>query len=215
MKNKAIGILIIGIVGAVAILFMNGFGNSSKAVAIVNGEKISSKEYEEFKNKVVNRQRIDITAFDEDTKKQFESSMLDGLISQKVLDQSIKNANITIEDSEVETKFTEVKTQIGGEEQFKSLLVSENLSEKDLKNQIKQGMMQEKYFAQNIDLSTIVVTDEEVKTAFEEFSKGQEIGTFDENKENLKNYLLEQKKQDLIVNFVDSLRKSATVEILI
>jgi hypothetical protein len=215
MKNKAIGILIIGIVGAVAILFMNGFGNSSKAVAIVNGEKISSKEYEEFKNKVVNRQGIDITAFDEDTKKQFESSMLDGLISQKVLDQSIKNANITIEDSEVETKFTEVKTQIGGEEQFKSLLVSENLSEKDLKNQIKQGMMQEKYFAQNIDLSTIVVTDEEVKTAFEEFSKGQEIGTFDENKENLKNYLLEQKKQDLIVNFVDSLRKSATVEILI
>jgi hypothetical protein len=166
MKNKAIGILIIGIVGAVAILFMNGFGNSSKAVAIVNGEKISSKEYEEFKNKVVNRQGIDITAFDEDTKKQFESSMLDGLISQKVLDQSIKNANITIEDSEVETKFTEVKTQIGGEEQFKSLLVSENLSEKDLKNQIKQGMMQEKYFAQNIDLSTIVVTDEEVKTAF-------------------------------------------------
>lgn len=215
MKKIAIGILLIGILCAGAIFFMNSSRDTSKTVAIVNGEKIKTTEFEETKKRIIDQNGIDSSTWDEEAKKQFEVSMLDALISQKLLEQAIAKDNIKVEDSELEARFSDIKTRIGTEEEYKSFLTAENFTEQEFKDKIREALEQEKYFEQKIDFSTIAVTDEEVKTAFEQISQGQEIGTLEENAENLKKYVFDQKKQELIVNFIKTLEESAKIEKLI
>lgn len=213
MKKIAIGILALGVLGAIAVFFLNDADR--KSVAKVNGESIPQGEFTKFESQILAQQGVDTTTLDEESKKQIQTMVLDMLISQRLLTQGAKKANLEVTNEEVEAQFAAVKSQFPDEAAFQEILKTEELTEKEVKEQIEKDLLIQKYLDQELNLASIEVTDQEIAEAYKVVSATQEIGTLEEVKENIKEYVSGQKQQQLIAEFVQKLRTEAEVEILI
>ncbi|MBI2252515.1 MAG: peptidylprolyl isomerase [Armatimonadetes bacterium] len=89
-------------------------GGCSKPIAIINGEKITQKE------------------FHKELEKRFGKQMIEDIILEKLIFQSAKKENIKVSPKEIEEKINEMKNN----PQFEMLLKMQNLTLKDIENRI-------------------------------------------------------------------------------
>lgn len=192
-------------------------GNSGEAVATVNGEEISSSEFESLKSQVIQEQELDAENLDEQTEEQIETQVIDSLVSQVLLQQIIDQSDISVEDSEVDTQIqTIVSSQFGGDQEaFQTALTETGMNEADLQSQIKQELKRQAYFEQELDFSSISATQEEIQATYDQVSANQDVPSLEEVSDQVENMVLQQKQQQLIEAHVEELRAEAEVEILI
>lgn len=118
---------------------------ATESVATVDGEKITQEELNNA------------------TLKQYGPTVLDTLISNKVIELEAEKEGITVSDEEIQEEIDQLIEMYGGEEAFEQVIASNNIDEAGLEEDIETYELTSKLMALTID-----ITDEEITTYYEE-----------------------------------------------
>ena len=126
-------------------------------VATVNGDKIYLEDYQLRLNQkmamlpkgVINQP---------DYIKRFEEEVLDGMITEKIMDLRAKELNISISAAELEDKIKEIKKDYG--KKFSNLLAQENIKYEQWKEDLQKEMLLQKLIAMDVNANIKVSEDE-------------------------------------------------------
>lgn len=119
--------------------------SDSEAVATVNGEKITAEE------------------FDTKLKQQYGSEILDLLVTNKIIELEAKDMDISITEEEIDEEYKEYADMYGGEDSLLEVLSSYKMGSEDVKKDIETYLLTVKVME-----DYVAITDEDVKTYFEE-----------------------------------------------
>ena len=144
---------IVGIVlGAVLVFILVDFFfqylNNGYSIAVVEGMRIPRREF-------VNR-----------LEKSYGQSVAQQLIDEKIIKIEAEKANVEVTEEEIQEQLDEIIESIGGEESYQAALLSNNITEEELKDQIKLDIMLRKLIEPTLDY-----TDEDVKAFFEQYAE--------------------------------------------
>lgn len=216
-KNKkllaAIGIAIVLLAGAGFYVYtMNTTGGT---VAVVNGKKISQKEFDEsvlLIEQNATAQGIDLT--EETAKKEVRDQALEVLINNALLITAATDAGFEATDAAIQEKYDELATQLGGAETLAVRMAEVGLTEKKLRANIAERILSDLYIESVTTIEELSVSDEEVK----EFIKGINLGDaklppLEEIRPQIEQQILSQKRQQIVTDLLTKLRAEGEVEI--
>jgi len=185
MSLLTISLLILGL------LLLGMSEKEEPIVAKVNGTAISESRY-----------------FAE-LSKQHGEQILDQLVVETLIKQEADKKKITVTQDEINDELTKMKAQMGTPEMFEQFLAQYQMTEEQLKERIKQNVLLDKMFKDELQ-----VTEEEMRAFFEEnkASFGQPAPTYEQVKAQIKEVILENKKQYRIPAWIEEARKTAKIE---
>jgi len=146
-KNAKLVVWLVGAVVIAAIIVVGMITSTAKneAVATVDGSKITKEElYDEL-----------VASYGTDT--------LNTMITNKMIELEAKKQNVTVSDEDIQKELDVLIEQYGDEETLKGQLEASGSSMDDLKDDIVQYLQTKKLIEPSIK-----ITDEEIKTYFEE-----------------------------------------------
>ncbi len=216
-----LAILVIGLVVYGAVTLMNKDAENTEAiadgeaVATVNGVEITRAEYNAGVAAAIENFRAQGVDVDDATNKtQIEAQTLEDLINNEVVDQAVAASGITATAAEIEEQFQAVKTQTGDD--FANQLAAANLTEADLRENIRTQLTLQKFLTANVDVSSITATDAEIEALYQQaVDAGQEVPPLEEVREQVSLQIVQTKQQQAINAFVQTLRSAADVVTLI
>lgn len=141
---KKVIYLAIGIIAASAIFLLAGF-NKGEAVATVNGTAIEKD------------------ALYEQMVKTSGAEALEGMISDEIIRQEAKKADITVAQDEIDAEMAVYEENYGGAEGLASAIETSGMTMEDLENEMETYLKIEKLIGPDIE-----ITDEAIQTYFEE-----------------------------------------------
>jgi peptidyl-prolyl cis-trans isomerase C len=132
--------------------------------ASVNGKVITQAELE---REILNlSHKYSIQMKDSTIPDDIESKALDNLITRHLLYEASQKAQIKIEDSEVNENLQQAISRFPNKEAFDSVLKRENVTEDELKSEIRYGLAIQTYVEDKY-VSKTSVSDEEIKTYYD------------------------------------------------
>jgi hypothetical protein len=133
---------------------------------------------------------------------------LQSLIDQKLIQQEAKRQKVTVPDSQVNAEEGTIKQQLGSEGEFAAALQRANLSEPQLRQQIRTRDL-----AQTMGAKGLTVGDDEAQTYFDQNKAQFGPQTFDQVKDQIKVQLLQSKQNEAIQTWIAGLRQRAKISI--
>lgn len=121
--------------------------NNDYSIAVVDGVRITKNEY--------HKKLEDL----------YGQSVAKQLIDEEIIKQEAVKAGVEATDEEIQERLDEIISSIGGQESYEAALVANNLTEQDLKNQIKLDIVTKEILEPSIDYS-----EEDVKAFFDQYS---------------------------------------------
>jgi len=143
MKNKKVLIPILAVILIALIVGAVYLTQRSEAVATIDDEKITQEDLNDELNK------------------QYGSTVLSAMITNKVVDLEADKAKVKVTDKDVKEELEKVYAQYGGEDTFNSLLAQNGLTLDTYKENIVQNLKVTKILEPSIE-----ITDDEIKTYF-------------------------------------------------
>lgn len=134
-----------------------------KVLVRVNGEKITKKEFL-LKMESMERIRVNPVPFDNlssSAQHDFKMEVLEKIIEEKLLEQKSGQDNIAIDQIIVDARLNEMKKSLAGT--LDTILEKSGKNEKDLRNDIRKGMLIEKWMDRNL-----VIDDAEIQQEYEQ-----------------------------------------------
>ncbi|MEX1027416.1 MAG: SurA N-terminal domain-containing protein [Candidatus Paceibacterota bacterium] len=196
--------------------FSETAGDIPNVVAVVNGVEISRENFEAQQAQVAATQGFDPTAIDAETEATLRSQVLDSLIAQELLSQTVASANIEVPESQVETQLQTVASQFGSTDEFDAALEAEGLTEASLREQVASEIAIQIYLEEELSLSSITASEEEITTAYEEIDAAQsDVPALEEARNQVVEFVEQQKQQEIIAQHVAELRSQAKVEVFL
>lgn len=119
-----------------------------EVLAEVNGEKISKNEF---------YARLESQA---------GRAVFSQMLAEKLIEQAAKEANISVDKSEVDQEIEKIKDQFGSEEIFKLALAQNGLTEESLRDQVTFSL-----YAFKLSTKDVEVKEDEMKSYFEKNKK--------------------------------------------
>lgn len=150
LTNKSFKVFLMVLVGVLAfglVDFFFQYLNNDYSVAVVDGSRISTSEY---------HNRLE---------KQYGQTVAQSLIDEKLINLEAEKANIEVTEDEIKGKLDEIIESVGGQDAYDSALVANNITEEELKDQIKLDLISTKILT-----PTLEYTDDDVKAFFEQYS---------------------------------------------
>ncbi len=157
---------------------------SSKVAAYVNGESIQKEQL-----------------FNELYKLEGER-VLEGLISQKLVEQEAKKSNIQATEEEINQELDKIKSELG--ESYNDALTESQITEQELKDNIALNVVQKKMFADKV-----TVSEEEISEYLAQLPAEMQAS----QKEIVKEYILNGKIQEEAQKWLAEARSKATIQI--
>lgn len=144
--------------------------------AVVNGETITLAEYEKMVELQKKQYEVQY-GFTEETWKQeieegktydvfLKESVLENLITEKLLIQKAEEAEVKVTDEQIEEQFTQLKEQFETEEAYNQFLEANGYTEESLKEMIRKDFTINEYFTQILEKEDI--SDEVLKAYYDE-----------------------------------------------
>ena len=227
--NNNAGLMIFGILAILAIAAIGAYfymntdatmEETSAAVARVNGEEISQSEYDRSVAQITGvyaTQEADPS--DPNVIAAVKEQALNTLINRRLMASAAMDANISVDDSEVEAEYQTVVTSLGSEEALATALSENNMDESNLRSEIRTDLLINKYLESKLGISSIAVTDEEIETAYETAASSsvstEEIPALADVRDLISNQLLSDKQQLAINAELERLRQESSIEVLI
>ncbi len=144
---KILGIVIV-IVGIVTLLDLGvQYLNNDYSVAVVNGKRISKAKWHEA------------------LENSYGASIAETLINDAIIENEAKKAEVKVAEEEIQERLDYIVDRIGGEEAYQAALKASNISEKELKEQLRIQLLYTKVIG-----PTIEYTDEDIKEFFTQYS---------------------------------------------
>ena len=139
---------------------------SEKNAAMVNGVAIPMEQYTKELNIQLDRVSQQGGQVTDDQMAALKKDILENLIERELLYQQSQKAGIQITDQKVDDQLASIIKRFPNETEFKNALSKMNLSEDEVKAQIKRGLSIRGLLDQQIT-SKIVITDEESKAYYD------------------------------------------------
>ena len=196
---------------------IEGLVKTTKPVATVNGVKISKEQYEKNREQIIasaKQQGLDVS----DTKVQSEidAQAIDVLVNTELLRQAAKTAGVVVTPEQIESRYQEIVTSVGGVDELAQKMTELNVDENSLRSDIEGEILIKTYLADAVDISSIKIEESEIKTAYENASStGSNLPPLEEVAPQIEAQLKAVKEQDLIKIFIDNLKEKAEIEITI
>lgn len=183
-------------------------------VAVVNGENITGSDLQKSvvqTQNVAQQQGADLT--DPKVQAIIQSQAISLLVNAKLLEQAATKIGITASSGEIDAQYKAIEDQFGGADKLAAQMKTDDLTEADLRDNIKQQTLIKAYLATEPSYANATVTDADVATAYATY-KAQSTSTppLEEISDQIKEQLLEQKQQDAINSIIDALRASSTIK---
>jgi peptidyl-prolyl cis-trans isomerase SurA len=135
---------------------------SDDIVARVNGKEITKADLETaYQRRIEGAQQLPTP----EEAQALKFQLLTQMINDEILLQMASSSGLNATDAEVETKFTDLKSQFT-EEQFQANLKQQKMTAEDIKAEMRKGLTVEKLITKEIT-QRITVSDAEIKDLFE------------------------------------------------
>lgn len=221
-KNILIGFGILIAVLVASYFYFGGslpFQTQDEVVARVNGEEVVRSELDariaQFEQ-ALTAQGQSSQLENEESKAQLENQALSQIIAEKLVLQEAEKENINVSQEEVDTEYQNIVTTVGGEEALSQRLEELDTTKEDLRENIEQQLITQKYIDNITANENFEVTDEEVVAFYDEWSAEQEDPpAFEEVETQVRDQLVSQKENQFISDFIAELRQNANIEILL
>lgn len=140
--------LVLGIVATFALIdFGVQYLNNDYSVAVVNGVRVSKSSWDQLLEQA------------------YGQAAATQLIDNQIIEQEAKKANVSASDSEIQSQIDQIVTSIGGQTSYEAALKANNLTEAELRDEIKLDILTTKLLT-----PTITYTDDDLKSFFEQYS---------------------------------------------
>jgi FKBP-type peptidyl-prolyl cis-trans isomerase (trigger factor) len=181
-------------------------------VATVNGEEITREQFETIKAQVAAQQGFDVNTLDEATLAQLDTEILESLISQALLRQAALDTGVTVPAEDIDAQVATVEQQFESIDAYQAALAAEGLTDESLRSQIERDLRTQAYLEQELQLSTITATEEEVNAAYEAVAAGQDVPPLTEVYAQVETMVIEQKQQERIAGLLGTLSAGADIQ---
>jgi peptidyl-prolyl cis-trans isomerase C len=135
-------------------------------VAVVNGVNIPGNDYERELNLYVQQASQQGQQIPDFMLPQIKVKILNDLINRELLYQESQKKNIDIDAEQVNTQLKDIKGRFTSEAEFEKIIALMNLTESDVKHQIKRNMAIRELIDSQVALN-VNVTDEEIKAYYD------------------------------------------------
>lgn len=197
---KTILYVLAGIVVFILVDLFVQYLNNGYSVAVINGSRISKARY---------YRELEAT---------YGSTVASQLIDEKLITLEAKKAGVQATDEEINTQLDEIIKSVGGQEAYESALTANNITEKQLKDDIRLDIL-----AREILEPTIKYTDDDVKAFFEQYSSAMfptESAALEEGekldyelyKDQVKNYYIRQQVENEKYKWLESLKSEYSIQ---
>lgn len=188
--------------------------NEPAPIAKVNGVAISRATYDTQLASALTAykaQGVDVDSAENLT--QIKTQVLNDLISNELVMQGIASAGIKASAEDVQAQYNALVEQAGGADKLKTQMVTSNVTEEQLRENLARQIAVQAFLIQNVDISKITVSEEEISAFYKEGIAGQDKPpALKDIKEQIRQQLLTNKQQVLINAFIQGLREKAQVE---
>ncbi len=197
-----------------------GLGSPQQAgetVATVDGTTITRSEIEggmEQMKMMYQMQGQEVTPEIED---QLRQSVLNELISEALILDEAERQGFEVSEEEIEEQYESIVQQYEGEEALEEILQQEGMSKEDLEEDIARQLTVQNFLDEQtekaLDEKDIEVSEEDKKALYEQMEEQDpDLPDFEEMKPQLRENLIQEERQDIIMQLVDDLREDATIE---
>jgi len=212
MRKTLLIILVFVILSASVYLFLNqkptgNFIYDDDVEVSVNGDKITSQDVNDVYDKIPEEIRLETSKKD----------VLDDLIDQKLLLQEAEDKGIYATEEEVDNYLEQIKLSTGVEGNFEKIIADAGFTLEDYKESLKELITVSKLLDEVLDLQNVNVTDAEVN---DYISANQDLQQISEDEIDLdfltvriRQKLILDKQQELVDNYIQSLKDKAEIEI--
>ncbi len=135
---------------------------STEKVAVVNGTVITQKVFQQETEAAIQRMAMQGQQPDPQKLMEIRKDILENMINRELLYQYALKEGFKADPEEIEAQFAELKGQFPDEEQFKQVIERMKTTEEQLKGQIRQRLVVQKFIEERIS-KDIEITDKEVK----------------------------------------------------
>lgn len=140
---------------------------TSENVAMVNGTAISRQAYDRELQVFMEKNAAIKDQISESQLVQIKKDILENLIDQELLYQESQRRGIAVSDQAIDDQLAKIKKRFSSDEAFKQKLTQMQISEADVKAQIRRGIAIRELMNKEI-IDRVVVTDEETKKVYED-----------------------------------------------
>lgn len=180
-------------------------------IAIVNGEEISVSDFEALRQEIEGPHDSSHSHLTEETKNQ----IVNYLVERTLLEQAIVREKITVSEEDVEAQVAKFRDRFEDNEEFEKALAAQGVTIEDFRAQIIEEYPVRKYLEQELNLSSIKSTDEEIIEYYETIATGEDIPSLEEVRNQIEDMIIRQKSQVMIDQFMKEMRESADIEVFI
>jgi len=194
-----------------------------RAIATVNGEKITQTEYDLRISQIFNSEQAQLFDLEDPAlRKSIEDQILTEIVNTKLLIQKATEAGFVSTEAEVETEYQLILNRMGSElntpEEKQELLEVElaknGLEGGSFRKNIGDQLIIEQYFSSLIDESTLTPTEEEVAQYYTQLNASQEgVPALEEIRVEIETQIISQKRQQAVGGIIENLRTEADIVI--
>lgn len=220
LKKAAVAaVLLVVLLGLIAAgyVYFGGASNPTGPVARVNGIEISRTDYNNSVRTLAQSAATQgFNLNDPQTQTQIQAQALTSLINAELLLQAALDAGVIATDADVQTEYDAIVTSLGGDEALQNQLAANNITEDDLRSDIRDQLTIRAYVEQAVNSGDTSATDAEINEVYSQLvSLGYELPELGSIQPAIAERLQLEKEQGLLYSLIDSLRADADVEILI
>ena len=139
---------------------------SKSKVAVVNGSVITQEDFDREMSRVLQRLASTGKSFDDSQLRAVKKNVLEGLINGELLYQESQSKGIKVEEVAINEQLSTLKKRFSSEDEFKTALIKANLSEADIRSQIKKGLAVEEFITRQF-VQTVTISPKEVKSYYD------------------------------------------------
>lgn len=212
-------IIAVGVLGG-ALAYLHSIAYfSGGVVATVNDEKISQKKLEKSINYLTvlaEQQGVDVTV--PEVRDQISSDAMKTVIDNTLLLLAAKEAGITATKERIEEEYAKIITQAGGEEELAKQLALFQITDKDLRRDIRDGIKVDSYLESATDIEIITVSEAEIMEFLAQIKTQvdpTQLPPIEELRPQIEAEVMRQKQQKIYAEHMEILRTSALIEIKI
>ena len=188
-----------------------------EAIARVNDVEISAYDLSISEQQIAAAaaaQGVDVN--DADPQASITEQAVEMLINTELLRQEAESRGISIDDEAVDARYEQLVQEVGGEsvleERMEQFGVTDSVLKRDIRNELVIQTLLDQVFAE----SSIEVSDAEVEELYNS-AGGAEGGLppLEEVRAQIEAQVQSTKEQEIVDDFIESLRNQSTVEVLI
>jgi peptidyl-prolyl cis-trans isomerase C len=135
-------------------------------IALVNGVKIAAKQYQRELNYYLDQASQQGRKVSDDMLPKIRTDVLNNLIDREVLFQESQKEGIDIKPQAVDQQMEAIKQKFPNQAEFEKAITKMDLSESDVKSQIKQDLAIRELIDKQV-VQKIVVSDDEAKAFYD------------------------------------------------